>query len=114
MRKWLRRLLYKGGATARFREWFRHRWVGIDETIFRTYQATFSTFEGQRVLQHLLDTVYCTVCLSNDPVELAAHNARRALVHEILENIDEAENPDKYRVKVDTTNILEAPDGMAR
>ena len=51
-------------------------------------------------LQHLLDTVYCTVLEDPSGDRAIAHNARRALVHEIIMNIDSAEHPGKYEVKV--------------
>jgi len=49
----------------------------------------------------LLDAVYCTVYEGRDPIEAAMHTGRRSLVQEILENIDLAESPDKYRVRTE-------------
>ncbi len=101
--------------TKRFIEWFQHRWVTPDDTIARDYQATFGTLSGQRVLQHLLDNVYCTIYEGNDPNGPMILNARRSVIHEILQTLDAVEHPQKYVVPVaDTTNILEVPNGMAR
>lgn len=59
-------------------------------------QATFSSVHGQEVLQWLLDRCYCTISVSSDPNDVIAHNAQRALVHEILEELDAAQHPTKY------------------
>lgn len=56
------------------------------------YEAIFSSEQGQRVLQHMFDSDYCTVYEGSDPVECMAHNARRMVVHNILLNIDLARN----------------------
>ena len=45
------------------------------------------------VLQDMFDRLYCQVCESNDPVDIAVHNAKRAVVHEILWNIQLGEKP---------------------
>jgi len=83
------------------KEWFQHRWlVNVDETdTWKDYQATFGSVPGQRVLQHLMDNLYCTIYGGTDPNEALAHNARRSVVHEILLNL---ENPNKTAVKVET------------
>ena len=79
-------------------------WLGVrwqrttDPSLLASYQATFGNLHGHRVLTHLMDSVYCTVCESTDPIALATHNGRRSLVQEILENLDMAERPDKYRI----------------
>jgi len=97
----------------RFVEWMQRRWLGYDPQIIRDYHATFvgSPF-GQRVLQHLLDNVYCTVYEGTDPIACVTHNARRSVIQEILENIDLAEHPQKYAVKVEISP-METPNGMA-
>jgi copper oxidase (laccase) domain-containing protein len=43
--------------------------------------------------------VYCTIYEGTDPIAAATHNGRRSLVQEILENIDLAEQPEKYQVR---------------
>ncbi len=58
-----------------------------DTIILNACIATFSTPDGQIYLQHLVNNVYATVCYSKDPLEIAAHNARRSVVHEILETL---------------------------
>ena len=63
------------------------------------YHVTFSTPHGQRVLQHLMDEVYCTVYEGHDPIESAHHNGRRSVVHDILFNLHVAEQPQKYEVR---------------
>lgn len=84
-----------GGLT----RWFIRRWrrepIGPD--LAESYRATFTSAHGQRVLQHLLDEVYCTIYDGCDPNEALVHNARRSLVQEILENLDVGEHPEKYR-----------------
>ena len=72
-------------------EWLKVLWSEPKETIAYDYHATFATESGQRVLKHLMDNVYCQVYEGNDPVELASHNARRSVVHDILSNIHVAQ-----------------------
>jgi hypothetical protein len=77
--------------------WLSRKWQPVvTEEVLRAYQITFSTPEGQVVLQHLMDAVYCQIYTGHDPVELAMQNGRRSVVHELLENIDKAANPGKY------------------
>jgi len=77
--------------------WLTYKWMTYNqESILRAYQVTFSTVDGQIVLRHLMDGIYCQVCHSKDPVELAEHNGARAVIHGILEKIDLAESPNKY------------------
>lgn len=95
--------------THRFRLWFRYKW----RTLFagdlaRAYHTTFAHGDGQIVLQHLMDGIYCTVYTGNDPIQAMMHNARRSVVQEILENIDMAENPTKYEIKVESTENANA------
>lgn len=81
-----------------FVTWLQRKWQPtVPEHVLRCYQVAFSTPEGQVVLQHLLDTVYCQVYEGKDSVELALHNGRRSVVHEMLENIDRATEPGKYK-----------------
>ncbi len=78
--------------TTRFAQWLKRKWQRPHgDELDQAYQVTFSTPQGQLVLQHLLNEVYCQVCLSTDPIVLATHNARRTVVHEMLENIERAE-----------------------
>ena len=80
--------------TKRFLQWLDRKWQPVDQTGLReAYQVTFSTLYGQQVLQHLIDQSYATICESNHPIDLAAHNARRSVVHDILINIDVAAQP---------------------
>ena len=69
-----------------------------NSAIVNAYGIAFSTSAGELVLQHLLDNVYCVVYEGVDPQAALALNHRRAVVHEILLNIDQAQNPAKYRV----------------
>ena len=79
------------------RRWMVTKWDRqIDPALAHSYHMTFSTSQGQQVLKHLVDTVYCSVYEGTDPVAAACHNARRSVVHEILHNIDVGENPLKY------------------
>ena len=78
------------------------RWLGpkwsrtIETDLAKSYHATFSTPDGQRVLQHLLDNIYFTTYGGVDPNTALVLNARRTVVQEILENIDLGERPHKY------------------
>ena len=86
-----------------FYEWFTRRWERKpDPVLLESFRVTFQSEHGRRVLQHLMDKVYCTFYEGTDPIAAAAHNGRRSLVHEILENIDIAEHPDKYQTSVQT------------
>lgn len=83
----------------RLRAWLQRKWShALDPSLAESYRIVFGGLHGERVLQHLLDQVYCTVYEGHDPVELAKHAGRRSVVHELLENLDMAEQPDKYRV----------------
>lgn len=87
--------------------WLTRKWTRTpDPSLLDAYRVTFSTVHGQRVLRHLLDSVYCTVYAGTDPMALALHAGRRSVIHEILENVDAAESPDKYEVAVEATEIL--------
>jgi len=92
----------------RFHEWLTRKWQRRDPDLIRSYQVTFSTPDGRRVLQDLLDGVYCTVYEGTDPQAAVILNARRSLVQEILVNIDQGEHPDKYASTVQT-QTQEAP-----
>lgn len=86
----------------RLTEWLTRKWDRRPHSsLAQDYQVTFSTEHGRRVLTHLLDAVYCQVYEGCDPIEAAMHNGRRSLVQEILENIDVAESPEKYRVRTE-------------
>jgi len=64
---------------------------------------------GQLVLQDLLDGVYCTVYEGIEPQAAVILNARRAVVQEILMNIDHGEHPDKYQAPESSPHTQEAP-----
>jgi hypothetical protein len=83
--------------TKLLKSWLGQKWRRrTDPQLAQAYQVTFSTAQGQLVLQHLLDEVYCQTCPSIDPIAIALHNGRRSVVQEILENIDSAQDPIKY------------------
>lgn len=87
----------------RFTEWLSQKWGRKeDANLAESYRATFDTFHGRLVLKHLLDNVYCTVYEGKDPIEMAVHDGRRSVIHEILEALDLAEHPEKYQVKTET------------
>jgi hypothetical protein len=86
--------------TFRFKTWLANKWHGVDSDLVNSYLSTFNAPHGQRVLQHLLDSVYCTIYEGSDPIALAVHNGRRSVIHEILENIEIAENPARHAVSV--------------
>jgi hypothetical protein len=91
---------------ATIRRWLGFMWRGISPGLAQDYVSVYSTPAGQRVLQHLVDTVYCTVYEGTDPIGAAVHNARRSVVHEILYNIDIGRNPDKYEVKQEESHAF--------
>jgi len=76
--------------------------------LVQSYHATYASRDGQRVLQHLVDSIYCTVYYGTEPNECLAHNARRAVVHEVLENIDAGERPEKYNLAVQIEEYKDA------
>ena len=77
--------------------------MGPDPSVLKAYQTTFTgSPSGQLVLQHLMDNIYCTVYEGTDVQAALVHNARRGVIHEILQNIDAAERPDKYNIRVET------------
>lgn len=87
----------------RFSQWLAQKWSRReDPTLAQAYRATFGSFDGQRVLRHLVDNVYATIYEGRDPIEMAIHNGRRSMVHEILETLDMAEQPEKYQVRMET------------
>lgn len=84
------------------REWLKHPWrEQVPKDLLDAYNITFSGYHGEKVLQHLLDNVYCTVYIGTDPIELASHNARRSVVQDVLQILDQARDPVKYRIEVD-------------
>lgn len=100
----LRRLF----GTSLIRRWWPNRWKPyIPADVGNAYAITFSQGTGAVVLQHLMDTVYCTVYEGTDPQEALVHNSQRLVVHRILENIDAGINPHRHVIEVDTN-------GMAR
>ena len=87
--------------TKTIRNWLTIKWrlVSNSGDVVNAYGAVFASPPGQVVLQHLVDNIYCTVYEGVNPDECVVHNARRSVVHEILVNIDLAQNPGKYRVR---------------
>ncbi len=89
-------------------EWFKQKWTRPKEDdLKQAYIATFSSFHGRIVLDHLLTNIYMTLYEGTDPVAAAVHQGRRSVVHEILEVIDQAEHPEKYEVKTEHPDLLE-------
>lgn len=90
---------------SRLKDWLPTKWQRtLPLDVLRAYAATFSTPDGRVVLQHLMDEVYCTTCPTNDPIALATHNGRRSVVQELLENLDVAEQPQKYTPHEETVS----------
>ena len=91
----------------RFTEWLIGKWTREkDENIKEAYRVAFTTFHGRLVLDHLLSNVYCQVYEGSDPIAGAQHHGRRSVVHEILEIIDQAEHPERYKVVVIGEEVL--------
>jgi hypothetical protein len=83
--------------TKRLTDWLGYKWMSWNHPgLLRAYHLAFSTAEGQIVIRHLMDSVYCQVPHTKDPIELAQHQGARALLHGILEKIDMSEHPEKY------------------
>ncbi len=79
--------------------WFARRWQTQDADALRqAYHVTFSGQHGQQVLQHLLDSIYCQVYEGTDAQAALVFNARRAVIHEILYNLDVAQRPQYYGI----------------
>ena len=85
----------------RILEWMGWKWGPIDPKMVQSYQVTFSTDHGRRVLNHLMDTIYCSVYEGSDPIQMATHNGMRSVVDLILRNVDAGEHPYKYNIKVE-------------
>lgn len=86
--------------------WLARRWHRApSEEVIHAYQVTFSTLHGQLVLQHLLNEIYCQTCPLNDPIALATHNGRRSVIHEILENLEQAESPVRFPHEQEMTHV---------
>jgi hypothetical protein len=79
------------------KNWLQMKWRDEPAAIAQDYQMTFGTAAGQRVMAHLMDTIYCSVYEGLDPIGLAEHNAARKVVHNMLEILDAIENPRKAR-----------------
>lgn len=92
----------------RIAEWLGFKWAPLDASLREDYRVTFNSVQGRRVLHHLIDTAYCIVYEGTDPIAMAMLNGRRTLMHEILEVLDQAENPEKYRVVTEATNGIHA------
>lgn len=91
-------------------QWMQRKWLRIVEPdLVQAYHVTFSTLQGQRVLQHLLDSVYFTVYEGTDPMIALVHNSRRSVIQDILENIDAGEHPSKYNVPVQVEENTHGP-----
>jgi hypothetical protein len=56
------------------------------QSILHAYQRLFASPDGQVVMQHLLDNIFCTVYEGPEPDGAVIHNARRTVVLEILQN----------------------------
>lgn len=79
--------------------WLSRRWRPQDaQQLVWDYQEVFSSAAGQRILQHWMDSVYCTTYEGTDVPALWMHTGRRAFVQEVLENLDAAGSPDPSRV----------------
>lgn len=115
--------IWKGQAETRgsftpFWSWLEYKWDFSHPRVTpEDFLLTFSTDSGRRVLRHLLDTVYCDVYEGTDLNLCFAHNARRSLMHELLQNMDRAQHPMKYAQPEQPKPVdvrLEGAHGLAR
>lgn len=91
----------------RFTAWLTGKWARqIDPSLLEDYRVVFNTDSGRRVLRHWMDSIYCTTYHGTDPIACATHNGRRSVIQEILENLDRAEQPDKYQVRREDVHDL--------
>lgn len=105
------RLVWNSTMFSKVVNWLPIKWrLRIDAHTLDAYAVVFQTAQGQLVLQHLLDTIYCQIYEGNDPLVLAFHNGQRTVVHNILENIDRATQPAKYIF----VSEVEASNGVLR
>jgi hypothetical protein len=80
-------------------QWLGRMWQREPQpSLLGAYQAVFDSPHGQLLLQHWLDQVYCTIYEGQSAEQLWLHEGRRSFVQEILQNLDAARSPDKYRV----------------
>jgi hypothetical protein len=94
-------------VTRAFASWLTRGWIPkLDPALLESYRIAFSGEHGAQVLQHLLDNIYCRVYEGADSNAALIHNARRSVVHEILENIDRARWPEKYLINTEVTDGL--------
>ena len=90
-------------ANLTFLKWFPWKWSSrVSADLIQSYRVTFSGPHGSRVLMDLCDRIYCTVYEGKDPIEAVIHNARRSVVQEIMELVDQAEHPQKFDFKTYT------------
>jgi hypothetical protein len=75
-------------------DWYATKWQ-FSPPIAQDFQAVFGSESGKRVMAWMMDNVYCTVYTGNDPIVAAHHTGRRSVVHEMLELLDQIENPRK-------------------
>ena len=77
------------------RRWLAHRTDPFDPAKVRaSYQRCFASADGQVVLQHLLQTVYCTTYQGLDPQAALVLEARRSVIEEVLFNLEETHGTD--------------------
>lgn len=72
-----------------------HRQPIEEKTLNEAVYMTFRTEFGQRTMNYLLDTYYFSICATNDAGDLAAHNGARAVLQDLIEKYDKAENPNR-------------------
>lgn len=86
------------------RRWLARKWQPPDTAqLLQDHLEVFGSPAGRRLLSHWLDRVYCTVYEGTDPRQATLHEGRRSFVQELLENLDHAETPDKYRPREEET-----------
>lgn len=91
------------------RAWLKRLWGGQGITP-QDFLLTFSSPHGARVLNHLVDNVYCKVYEGKEVSEMWMHEGRRSLVQEMLENIQIARDPKKYGFNIEAEEVR---DGVA-
>ena len=84
-----------------FTRWLNRKWQPAQtqaefNQLTEAFGLCFATEHGRIVLNDLLDNIYCTVCDSDDPYKVVAHNAQRKTIQYILLELDKAYHPEKY------------------
>ena len=84
-------------------KWLHRKEEDDEKKLAEAVHLVFSSEMGNKVFTWMLSRYYFSVCDSNKPQDLAAHNAARALIQDLLNLYDLAVNPEtKKPTEVET------------